>query len=63
MQDGMVEDNHPMHFDCLPLCFAMWIDKRRAKGHRRRISEKVLFLFPLLGGSGRFGILRILFLQ
>ncbi len=29
----------------------MWIDKRKAKGHRRRVSEKVLFFFPLLGGS------------
>jgi len=35
----------------LAACFAMGIDKRKAKRHSRRIPEKVLFLFPLLGGS------------
>ncbi len=34
------------------LSFAlMGIDKNRARRHRRRISEKTLFLFPLLGGT------------
>lgn len=32
-------------------CLAMGMDKRKAKRHSRRIPEKVLFLFPLLGGS------------
>ncbi len=32
-------------------CFVMWTDKRKAKKHRRRIPERMLFLFPLLGGS------------
>ncbi len=32
-------------------CIAMGIDKRKAKKHRRRIPERMLFLFPLLGGS------------
>jgi len=31
-------------------CFAMGLDKHKAKRHGRRIPEKVLFLFPLLGG-------------
>ncbi len=35
----------------LAACFAMGLDKRKAKGHGRRIPERVLFLFPLLGGS------------
>lgn len=34
------------------LAFAlMGIDKGRARRNRRRISEKTLFLFPLLGGA------------
>lgn len=34
------------------LSFALYgIDKRRARKNARRISEKVLFLVPLLGGS------------
>ncbi len=31
--------------------FLMFSDKRRAMCHRRRIPEKVLFLFAFLGGA------------
>ena len=30
---------------------AMWADKRRARRGRWRLSEKTLFLFPVLGGA------------
>lgn len=31
--------------------FSMFLDKRKAKKHKRRIPEKTLFLIALLGGS------------
>ncbi len=39
--------------------FLMFSDKRRAMCHRRRIPEKVLFLFAFLGGA--FGGLCVCF--